>query len=140
MSGFARGVADAMLEGRVAGASSAAAHAAAEAEHARSMQRQSEAHAERVHEKWKKYTRELEEVLKERTAQTSGALVVIDAFMKAIETETTPIQRERIRQAVVSKARNRILELDEKNKSDPGRSSIADNFRKLPTNQEIGVI
>lgn len=140
MSGFSRGVADAMLEGRAAGAESAAAHAWADADHARSMLSQAEAHTEQLHKKWQKYTKELEEALKERTAQASGALVVIDAFMKAIETEMTPTQRERIRQIVVSKARSRIWELDEESKSNPRRASIADNFKKLPTNQEIGVI
>lgn len=140
MSGFARGVADAMLEGRAVGAESAAAFAAADADHARSMQRRAEAHADRMHAKWKTYTKELEEVLKERTAQTSGAMVVINAFLQAIETEMTPTQRERIRQIVVSKARSRICELDEQYKSDPQRASIAENFKKLPTNEKIGVI
>jgi len=129
-----------MMEGRAAGAESAAAFAAADADHARSMQRRAEAHADRLHAKWKKYTQELEETLKDRTAAGSGALVVINAFLQALETELSPTQRERIRQIVVSKARSRILELDEMNKSDPERSSIAENFKKFRANEVLGVI
>lgn len=140
MSGFARGVADAMLEGRVQSADSAAAFAAADAAHARSMLRENEEHTRKMLGKWQGYAKGLEQLIKERTAETSGALVVINAFLAAIESEASPAQRERIRQIVVSKARTRIRELDEKNKNDPERASIAENFKNLPANEKIGVI
>lgn len=139
MSGFARGVADAMLEGRVQSADSAAAFAAADAAHARSMLRDAQQHSDEMQARWRNYAKRLESVLMNRTAETSGALVVINAFLAALESEASPSQRERIRQIVVDKARARIRELDEIYKSDPTRASIAENFKNLPPNETIGV-
>ena len=140
MSGFTRGGADAMLEGRAASAESAAAFAAADATHARNMQRDAEEHAERLHKKWAAYARGLEDSLKNMVAEASGARIVVHAMLKVMETEMTPIQREQFRQAVVSKARARILEVDQGIQNDPGRSSIAARFKELPENSKLGII
>ncbi len=140
MSSFSRGVADAMLDSRASGAESAAAFAAADADHARRMLREANSTADRQVAEWRAYAKEFEDALRERNAQASGAFILINGMLRAME-GLPPGQREQFRQTMVQYARGRMMELDAKNKAEKNdRLSIVEAFAPIDVNKKLGVV
>lgn len=135
-------LADVMLEGRAAGAESAASWAAADASRARSAQAEAELDLYKQQlqtNNWKKHAQELEQLLAVRTAQTSAGLIVVNAMIKVMEA-MQPDQREQFRASVAQIARARMQQLDSARCNGPAHMSIQNAFSTAPQNQQLKII
>lgn len=111
---MARGIADGMLANRASAAESDASYAksrASTAEAQASGARIRAARAEQEAAGWKAEAERLHKLSEERSSKISAGLVVINAFIKYME--TMPVQeREKMRQFVAQASLQRMRELD----------------------------
>ena len=111
---MARGIADGMLANRASAAESDASYAksrASTAEAQASGARIRAARAEQEAAGWKAEAERLKQLCAEKVATTSAGLVVINAFIKYME--TMPVhEREKMRQFVAQASLQRMRELD----------------------------
>ena len=133
---MARGMADAMVSGRAAAAESDAAFAAdraSTAEAQASGARIRAARAEQEAEGWKAEVERLQKLGGERSSTISAGLIVINAFIKYME--TMPAQeREKMRQFVAQASLQRMREIDsdpEFRKKNPHNPPIEQRFKEL---------
>ena len=133
---MARGMADAMVSGRAAAAESDAAFAAnraSKAEARASGARIRAARAEQEAAGWKAEAERMTKLCAERAADASAGLIVMNAFIKYME--TMPVQeREKLRQFVAHASLKRMRELDadvEFRKRNPLYPSIETSFKGL---------
>ena len=111
---MARGMADAMVSGRAAAAESDAAFAADRASMAEARASGARIRAARAEQEaagWKAEAERMTKLCAERAADASAGLIVINAFIKYME--TMPVQeREKLRQFVAHASLKRMRELD----------------------------
>ena len=111
---MARGMADAMVSGRAAAAESDAAFAADRASMAEARASGARIRAARAEQEaagWKAEAERLQKLSGERSSTISAGLIVINAFIKYME--TMPVQeREKMRQFVAQASLQRMRELD----------------------------
>ena len=111
---MARGIADGMLANRASAAESDASYAksrASTAEAQASGARIRAARAEQEAEGWKAEVERLQKLGGERSSTISAGLIVINAFIKYME--TMPVhEREKMRQFVAQASLQRMRELD----------------------------
>ena len=135
-------LADVMLEGRAAGAESAASWARADASRARSAQADAESDAYKqkmLTQAWKEHAKKLEQVLAERTALTSAGFIIINAVIKTMET-LPPAQRESFRDHVAQLSRARMQKLDGERGNGPNHVSIESSFRSESENAILKIV
>ena len=133
---MARGMADAMVSGRAAAAESDAAFAADRASMAEARASGARIRAARAEQEaagWKAEAERMTKLCAERAADASAGLIVINAFIKYME--TMPVQeREKLRQFVAHASLKRMRELDadmEFRKRNPVYPSIEAAFKGL---------
>lgn len=133
---MARGIADGMLANRASAAESDASYAksrASTAEAQASGARIRAARAEQEAAGWKAEAERLHKRIEERSSTVSAGLIVINAFIKYME--TMPVQeREKMRQFVAQASLERMRELDadeDFRKKYPLYPSIETSFKGL---------
>ena len=133
---MARGIADGMLANRASAAESDASYAksrASTAEAQASGARIRAARAEQEAAGWKAEAERLHKRIEERSSTVSAGLIVINAFIKYME--TMPVQeREKMRQFVAQASLQRMRELDadeDFRKKYPLYPSIETSFKGL---------
>ena len=133
---MARGIADGMLANRASAAESDAAFAANRASMAEaraSGARIRAARAEQEAADWKAEAERLHKRIEERSSTVSAGLIVINAFIKYME--TMPVhEREKMRQFVAQASLQRMRELDadeDFHKKYPLYPSIETSFKGL---------
>ena len=133
---MARGIADGMLANRASAAESDASYAksrASTAEAQASGARIRAARAEQEAAGWKAEAERMTKLCAERAADASAGLIVMNAFIKYME--TMPVQeREKLRQFVAHASLKRMRELDadvEFRKRNPLYPSIETSFKGL---------
>ena len=133
---MARGMADGMLANRASAAESDASYAksrASTAEAQASGARIRAARAEQEAAGWKAEAERLHKRIEERSSTVSAGLIVINAFIKYME--TMPVQeREKMRQFVAQASLERMRELDadeDFRKKYPLYPSIETSFKGL---------
>ena len=133
---MARGIADGMLANRASAAESDASYArsrASTAEAQASGARIRAARAEQEAAGWKAEAERLHKRIEERSSTVSAGLIVINAFIKYME--TMPVhEREKMRQFVAQASLQRMRELDadeEFRKKYPLYPSIETSFKGL---------
>ena len=133
---MARGIADGMLANRASAAESDASYAksrASTAEAQASGARIRAARAEQEAAGWKAEAERLHKRIEERSSTISAGLIVINAFIKYME--TMPVQeREKMRQFVAQASLERMRELDadeDFRKKYPLYPSIETSFKGL---------
>lgn len=113
--GLMNGVADAMQDIRTRNAESDAFNSslrAASAERAASAATQEADTMLQGVLIWKRNAEELASINKVQTSKLSGCLIVLNAMIKTMEEQMTPMQRENFRSNIAQRARARMRELD----------------------------
>lgn len=141
---FSRGVADGMLEGRAAAAEGAASFAQYEALDANRRASKAQANSQQVTQialEWKQHAAALKQVLDERTATASAALVVLNSLIDVIK-QLPPSQQQVFKMKLAETARNRMREIDAEpqNKQNPSYKSLQSSFAKVPSNSELRIV
>ena len=133
---MARGMADAMVSGRAAAAESDAAFAANRASMAEARASGARIRAARAEQEaagWKAEAERMTKLCAERAADASAGLIVMNAFIKYME--TMPVQeREKLRQFVAQTSLQRMREIDsdpEFRKNNPHNPPIEQRFKEL---------
>jgi hypothetical protein len=142
MSGMWKGYADGMQDSRSRESESEASRASLAASLANDRADQARGHAQQFQslaQTWKATSEKNLEVANVQTAKLSGCLVVINAMIKTMEEEMSPMQREKFRDKLVQRARSRIVELD-KERIPNGNLGIEEHFKSLEQNKILGVV
>jgi len=143
MGGFASGVADAMQDLQSQKAASDAANANRRAEDAEAGLRSAKSRADTMVQgalAWKNRADELLAMQRQATSELSGCLMVINAMIKTMHEDMSPMEREKFRDRLAQRARQRILEVDAANRGKPNFLNIENSFKQLPENKQLGVV
>lgn len=143
MGGLLKGYADGLQDSRSRSAESAASTAMRIASDAEGRASSAESHS-RVMQSgavmWRNKAEELAALLNVRTSKLSGCLMVINAVIKTMEEDLPPEMRERFRDHLVQRARQRMIDADNRLRGTPEYQDIEATFKALPENAALGVV